>query len=353
MDEIGARVGVTGPAVYRHYPSKEALLAAVVDQRLSAFSQNVAAAATGSGGDLEAIIGAVVHDILDRPAPAATYLRERARLAGATPESVRATERRIQVRWLAAVRSAVPTINPVRAQIRQHAIVGAVTTAAREHRDVSRPRLDDLLVASAWGMATAPIAPDPTAPARTGWQAPRSKGDDILAAALALFRERGVSGVGIDEIGAAAGISGPTVYHYYPSKSAVVLDAYDRAGERVAAGVEEALRAATSAEHALDRLASSYVSVAADNVDLIVVTSREADALPPAERLRLGRRRRAVRDGWTAALREVRGDLAEAEARLLVGMVFPLVNHAVEAAEGHAGLQPEIRTLVGRHLRSK
>jgi AcrR family transcriptional regulator len=216
---------------------------------------------------------------------------------------------------------------------------------------VARPRLDDLLVAAAVGVVTAPLTPSAATDRPAGWEAPVSKLDEIRTAAMALFRARGVSGVGIDDIGAAAGISGPTVYHYVPSKAAIVLDAYDRAGERVASGVDEALRGARSAEDALDRLIRSYVAIAADNVDLIVVTSREAEALPVEERPRLGRRRRGVRDGWTAALRGVRPDLAEAEARLLVRCTFALVNHAVEAVEGHDGLEPEIVELAAAHLR--
>jgi hypothetical protein len=36
-----------------------------------------------------------------------------------------------------------------------------------------------------------------------------------------------------------------------------------------------------------------------------------------------------------------------------VRTAFPLINHAVEAADGHAGLEPEIATLAAAHLRHK
>ncbi len=87
----------------------------------------------------------------------------------------------------------------------------------------------------------------------------------------------------IDELGEAVGITGPTVYHHYASKAEILVDAYDRAGQRVAVGADDALASATSAPDALDRLVRSYVDVAVDNVDLIVVTAGESAAIPVEE----------------------------------------------------------------------
>jgi AcrR family transcriptional regulator len=358
IDDIGAEVGVTGPAIYRHYAGKDAVLAAVLERAASALAElcDDVTASDAPGDAVEQLARGSVRITLDQPALLATYLRERGRLSRDDTRALAAVERRLARAWLAAMRSVRPEVDDVRALVRRQAAVGAVTTGARNHRDVDRPRVDDVLVASVVGIVTAPVAHDGDAPVAVvpdERQAPASKRDEILAAALTLFRARGVSGVGVDEIGASAGISGPTLYHYYDSKAAIVLDAFDRAGERVAADVDEALRGAGSAGDALDRLVRSYVSVAADNVDLIVVTSREGAALPRRERPRLSRRRRVVRDGWTAALRGVRPDLTEAEARLLVRCTFPLVNHAVEAAEGHDGLEAEVVAVTLAHLHQK
>lgn len=87
-----------------------------------------------------------------------------------------------------------------------------------------------------------------------------------------------------------------------------------------------------SVQHALVRLALSFATVAIDNVDLIVVTGREGGALPEAERPRLSRRRKAVRDTWVAVLRQCRPELAVPEARLLVRGVFPLAGEVAPLA---------------------
>ena len=48
--------------------------------------------------------------------------------------------------------------------------------------------------------------------------------DQILAAALTLFAEKGYDGVGVDEIGAAVGMKGPSLYKHFRGKEAI-LDA--------------------------------------------------------------------------------------------------------------------------------
>ena len=135
---------------------------------------------------------------------------------------------------------------------------------------------------------------------------------------MRLFAERGFRGVGMGDIGEAVGMSGPSLYEYVDGKADILLDAYDRAGAFVTAGMAAAVAAATSASDALDRLVCSYVEVAFDHVDLIVVTSREGAPLPAADRPRLARRRRDVHEQWAAVVRELRPDVPVGDARTLV-----------------------------------
>jgi AcrR family transcriptional regulator len=147
-----------------------------------------------------------------------------------------------------------------------------------------------------------------------------------MVAALRLFRERGFAGTGVDDIGRAAGMAGSGIYRSYPSKTDILLDAYDRAAAEVTVGAETALAAADSALDALAGLAVSYAIVALGHVDLIFVTSREGEALPAADRPRLARRRHALRDAWSSVLRQARPGLPGPGARLLARGVLPLAN---------------------------
>lgn len=50
----------------------------------------------------------------------------------------------------------------------------------------------------------------------------KSKKQIIMDAALDLFSEKGYAAVGVDEIGAAAGVKGPAIYHYFKGKEAIL-----------------------------------------------------------------------------------------------------------------------------------
>ncbi len=68
-----------------------------------------------------------------------------------------------------------------------------------------------------------------------------SRREAILGEATALFRRHGFGGVGIDEIGAAAGIAGPAVYRHFDNKEELLAAAIGRAGAQLAASAAAAL----------------------------------------------------------------------------------------------------------------
>jgi AcrR family transcriptional regulator len=260
-------------------------------------------------------------------------------------------ERRVHLVWDRAVAENLPGLDKLRAEVRLRALFGAFALGSRHHQGVARPRLDELFVASGVAVMHAETHPVRAgADAEPRWRPAATRHEEILDAALVLFRARGVSDVGIDEIGLAAGISGPTVYHYFPSKAHIVLDAFERAGERVTVALADVLHGATSPVDALERLVRSYVQVATDTLDLIVFSSRERDAVPSGERERFRRRNRIILDGWTSVVREVRPDLNESETQLLVRTVFSLMHQAVETAEGHGDLTEELVAIAMAYL---
>ena len=187
-------------------------------------------------------------------------------------------------------------------------------------------------------------------PAAAEWQPQVSRREAILNAALTLMRVKGYHGVGIDEIGDAAGISGPAVYRHYASKADILLDAYDRVGSRVAVGVEEALAGARGPSDALGRLIDSYVRIAVDNVNLIIATGQEGAALPASEGPRLARQRRDIAESWSRVVLELRPDLSETEVRHQVASVFPMVNHVAQLPAGQLDRVPVVSALVSAYL---
>jgi AcrR family transcriptional regulator len=318
MDDIGAAVGITGPAIYRHFPGKDAVLEEVILTLLEEFvagAHAVDAHVTEGAphGDLLAqLVAASVTVALDHPDEVATYVRERRRLQRETARRAVVPERQLRTVWEKILRVEAPTLPGELVAMRQEAVLGVMGTMTLQRGGVTRPRLDQLLIdASLRMLRAAPATPTTGTPQRTrpAWQPQVSRREAILNAALTLMRAKGYHGVGIDEIGDAAGISGPAVYRYYASKSDILLDAYDRVGSRVAVGVEAALAGAQSPASALRRLIASYVAIAFDNVDLIIATGQEGASLPVEERPRLVRQRRDIAESWSAVLAELRPDL--------------------------------------------
>jgi AcrR family transcriptional regulator len=359
IDDIGASVGITGPAIYRHFAGKDAVLEAVI---LTLLEEFVAGArvidertSAGTDGDdlLTELVTTSVAVALSHPSEVATYVRERGRLQRDLARQAAGHERYLRAVWERTLHTEAPTLPGELVVVRQEAVLGAMGTMTLLRGGVTRPRLDQLLVEGSLRMlrlaAAAPTAGTPQ-PGPPGWQPQLSRREAILNAALTLMRAKGYHGVGIDEIGDAAGISGPAVYRHYASKADILLDAYDRAGSRVAVGVEAALSGADGPVDALGRLIASYVTIAFDNVDLIIATGEEGAALPKAERPRLVRQRRAIAESWSRVMDELRPDLSEAEVRLHVASAFNMVNHVARLPAREIDRQPELNALVAAFL---
>src|SRR3712207_6510267 len=119
--------------------------------------------------------------------------------------------------------------------------------------------------------------------------APRSargaRREEILAAAARMFAARGFHGVGMDEIGAAGGISGPALYRHFPGKEALLAAMLVPFSERLLTeGRARADRAARDGgpAAALDVLVRWHVEFALDHPDVIAVQDRELDSLSAA-----------------------------------------------------------------------
>src|ERR1044072_6814647 len=67
----------------------------------------------------------------------------------------------------------------------------------------------------------------------------RSRREEILEIAVGLFASRGYHGVSMDDIGAAAGVTGPALYHHFAGKEAMPGAALTRVSERLLAGGRE------------------------------------------------------------------------------------------------------------------
>ena len=130
------------------------------------------------------------------------------------------------------------------------------------------------------------------------------RADKILHAAARLFAERGYGATSIDDIGAAAGVSGPAIYWHFPGKKALLAAMLTDISERLLAGGREAVARATDPDSAIEALVRMQVNFALDHPDLIIVHARELRHLDRDQAHRVRALQRQYVDVWVDALQK-------------------------------------------------
>lgn len=174
VDDVGAAVGVTGPAIYRHFASKDAMLAEMLvrisERLLSGASERVAAAGEDPGAQLRALIEFQVDFALDNPALITVQDRDLGNVADTEAAQVRRLQRRYVEIWVAVLARLHPGAPAAACRARAHAVFGLINSTPHSGGRVDRAAMAGLLTGMASAAATAPVAPvtPPAAGARRG-----------------------------------------------------------------------------------------------------------------------------------------------------------------------------------------
>jgi AcrR family transcriptional regulator len=164
---------------------------------------------------------------------------------------------------------------------------------------------------------------------RTGPPAPRrrSRRDEILEIAVGLFAAKGYHGVSMDDIGSAAGVTGPALYHHFAGKEAMLVAALIPVSEGLLhGGKERVARHPADASAALGDLIDFHVEFALANPAVIALHLHELDRLPEEPRRQIRRLQRLYVEEWVTVLGTLRPELSAAEARVIAHAAFGLMN---------------------------
>ena len=155
----------------------------------------------------------------------------------------------------------------------------------------------------------------------------RSRREEILEIAVGLFAERGYHGVSMDDVGAAAGVTGPALYHHFAGKEAMLAAALYPVSEGLLAGGRARVREfPDDPGAALAALVRFHVDFALSNPAVITLHLHELDRLPDEPRREIRRLQRLYVEEWVNVLVGVRPALAPNEARVLAHAAFGLMN---------------------------
>jgi len=331
VDDVAAAVGIGGSAVYRHFASKQGLLAHVVFDGVAQIEQMLDAVGPGqpAGQLAEGVRGMARIAVTKREFAALWQLESRHLPQDARQEfrdRLRAVVRR-QARFLQAVR---PDLSTNDADLLSWAATDVYASPA--HHSITLPggQLQAMIEAMALRVLATQLPPSPygsrVATATAALPPRTSRREVLLAAAARLFTVRGFQAVGIEEIGAAAGVSGPGVYRHFDSKQDLLAAVLNRAAEWLGVSMSRALASASDVRHALDLVLESYVDFGYHHPDLLRTLVGEVGNLPPEQAEQYRRAQTDYYAEWANLLNAVRPELSAAEARTLVWGAVSIVN---------------------------
>jgi AcrR family transcriptional regulator len=170
----------------------------------------------------------------------------------------------------------------------------------------------------------------------------------LLNEASRLFAERGYSGVSLEELGAAVGVSGPAVYRHFANKQALLGTILITVSERLLAGGTAVVASETAAEERLRSLVRFHTDFALADADVIRVQDRDLASLSDEDRHTVRRLQRAYVEVWIGVLAELHPERDAADLRVRAHACFGLINstpHSVRGLRGTPGDQTVRRVL--------
>lgn len=335
VSDIAARAGVSTPTVYRHFADKQALLFAATQSGVDTFESHTREALRREEqrdhpDSAQAVVAAATALSATDPGATSLWRWSGQHLSDEQNREVVRRTRSVLRRWAAAIAESRPDLSERESMY----LAGAVLSVAgsvigrlsRTDRQLAESTVEQLV----WRLFTlrpalAPPLPEPMATPAAG----DGRRDEILDAAAQLFAERGYPGTGMDDIGAAVGITGPSVYKHFPSKDAILVAIGRRSALRLEAGAMAAALVTSDPAELLDLLVDSYVRAITASPDLLVaLTSGYALAEQPQAADLLASQRQYVAR-WIELLKAARPELPPPVATLTVHAALAVVNDAV------------------------
>ncbi|MBN6189816.1 TetR family transcriptional regulator [Aneurinibacillus sp. BA2021] len=197
-----------------------------------------------------------------------------------------------------------------------------------------------------------------TSPLTARDRAKAERSDALLHAAARLFADRGYTGVSLEEIGAAVGVSGPAVYRHFAGKQALLGAVLVKVSHDLVDGGDRVAVSAADPQERMRALIRFHVDFALGNAEVIQVQDRDVAHLAYADRAEVRRLQRAYIELWMDALAAIdpRDDVARDELRLRVQACFGLINstpHSTRAAtRRHSATATVLVTMAEAALRA-
>jgi AcrR family transcriptional regulator len=328
--DVADSVNVGPSALYRHFAGKADLLYAAIDETIDSFAAMVEDLPSR---DLDGIARTGARTALAYRPLGVLWQRESRNLAEPQRSALRARLRDAIAILAETLREIRPELVEEQATFLASAEVNTMSSISFHRLAPTTIDFEDLLAQLAlrvlsYDFGGAPGAREPRAPLPE----PTSRRDQISQAAAGLFARDGFDAVSLDDIGAAVGIAGPSIYHHFPSKQALLWDSLGRGYAMLQEALANAVEAGTTPEQTLRRVSDSYVDLTVDNSAVITNLIAESRHLGPefgglAQRAQLG-----YIGQWVGLVQAIRPDEDVTVSRIKVQAAQMMANSVVRTA---------------------
>ncbi|MGW5437176.1 TetR/AcrR family transcriptional regulator [Nocardia asteroides] len=351
MEDIARRLDISSAALYRHYRSKYALfreeLFRLADLTIEAVTLPEDAADRTPQQRWDHVVDAIITKTIANRSTTALVRWERRYLEDEDRQALDAKFAEA-VRLLGdRVRELRPDLSRDDVAVRSVAMFSVVSSIGDHHASLPTRLLTPLLASACLALREV----DLPAPVRTGPPAEPDTGsapfmhEVLLTKSVDLFHERGYQNVSVEDIATAAELAtASAVYRYYRSKSDLLAAAFRRAADIVSGSIGPMVAASDSPAAALSGLIDLYVEGSFEARALTYVYYAEFRNIAAEDRVTLQHIQQLVIAEWTKLLVQVRPELSEAEARILVHAGFALVVDQGRAF-GDDGAAPQNRVI--------
>jgi AcrR family transcriptional regulator len=159
----------------------------------------------------------------------------------------------------------------------------------------------------------------------------------ILHEAARLFAERGYSGVSLEDLGSAVGVSGPAVYRHFENKQALLGAILVGVSARLNAGGRAVVDAGGSPSEQLRAIIAFHVDFALADADVIRVQDRDLASLGDDDRHTVRRLQREYVELWIDILSDLHPTHGESDLRVRAHACFGLINSTPYSSRGLRG----------------
>ena len=289
MADVAAAVAVRPSALYRHVRGKNDLLYQVIDSTLAA----IQADAHGLISARELAVTALGH----RPA-GVLWQRESRHLPPAARERLRAKLTGIAAQVAAFVARRRTDLHAAESDLLAWSCLEAATSISFQRITLPGPEYTDLLTGIIDRVLGTDLHSRGAVAALPPPDTDLDRRDELLTAAARLFAERGYHSVGIDDVGTAVGIAGPSIYHHFTTKLDLIVAVMNRGADQLLDATAHTLAGARDDTEALDALLRAYTTFSLTHSHVMDVLITEIPHLPEPHRTELRQIQRRYLGQW-------------------------------------------------------